>query len=234
MIFKGYGVILNIVFILLKPFFAVSLSMILSDARLFAVRSLCALCMTAALAAASHASPLSPGRNKGSVDVLPAFSFNDPNVEAAPDSPTHPAIKLTPDKSELITLDKEIATVIVGNPNHLNVLAESSKLLVLVPRAAGASYFTALDKSGNVVMQRHVIVASPKNDYVRIRKSCAGSKDKACQTTRVYYCPDMCHEITMGSQQDAKSDSTDKDAEDNTFLDVEATEDEKAEQENAQ
>lgn len=50
-------------------------------------------------------------------------------------------------------------------------------------------------------MQRHVIVASPKEKYMRIRRSCAGSDDDTCQSTSVFYCPDMCHEIIMGSEE---------------------------------
>ena len=210
--------------------------MILPSAHSTLLRAVCAVLMLAGTAGVSQAGLLSPGQGKANVDILPAFSFTNPDVEADPDSPTHPPIRLTPDKSELIPLDKEIATVIVGNPNHLNVLAESSKMLVLVPRAPGASYFTALDKSGNVVMQRHVIVASPKSDYVRIRKSCAGSKDRSCEPTRVYYCPDMCHEIKVGNGESASAkNQTDNGGKDDQSLDVAPpTADEKAEQENAQ
>lgn len=113
---------------------------------------------------------------------------------------THPALKLTPDKSELVRLDKPAGSIIIGNPNHLSILADTSKTLVLVPRAPGATHFTVLDMDGAVLMQRHVIVASPKEKYLRVRRSCAGSDDDNCQQTSVFYCPDMCHEIIMGSE----------------------------------
>jgi hypothetical protein len=93
-------------------------------------------------------------------------------------------------------------------PAHLNILPEGPNTLVLIPRAPGATYFTVLDGENKVIMQRHVIVASPKEKYVRIRKSCATSK--GCQPTQVYYCPDMCHEIILNDKQGietAKSDA---------------------------
>ena len=87
-----------------------------------------------------------------------------------------------------------------GNPNHLNVLAASPSAVILVGKQPGATYFTALNAKNEVIMQRHVLVAAPKERYVRIRKTCAGTGDKNCQPTQVYYCPDTCHQIMIGSE----------------------------------
>ncbi len=145
------------------------------------------------------------------IDILPAKSVQaDDGYPVDINAPTHPALKITPDKSELVKLDANVSSVIVGNPNHISVLADNSRTLIVVARAPGATYFTALDEDGNVIMQRHVLVASPDPDkkYIRVRKPC-NSKDKTCKTTQVYYCPDMCHEILLnvagnnsGKQQD--------------------------------
>jgi hypothetical protein len=129
------------------------------------------------------------------VDILPAKSVSGEALYTPDDIETHPAIHLTPDKSTIIRLDVEAGTIIVGNPAHLSVMADNAKTLVLIPRLPGATYFTVMDRHGKTVMQRHVIVDGPKDKYVRIRKSCAGTKN--CQPTQVYYCPDMCHEINI-------------------------------------
>lgn len=122
---------------------------------------------------------------------------------------THPDIRLTPDKSALLRLPSEVSTVIVGNPVHLSVLAESSTMLVLVGKVPGATHFSALDEDGNVIMQRHVIVASPKEGYLRVRRSCAGasvggesSSAADCLPTSMYYCPDMCHEMALSTGEE--------------------------------
>ncbi len=133
------------------------------------------------------------------IEILPAKSLNAAEYDIDPEYQTHPPIALTPDKSELLRLDEEALTVIVGNPLHLSVLADSPKTLILVGRAPGATHFLALDADGEVIMQRHVIVASPKEKYVRIRSTCAAGVD-GCQATRVYYCPDMCHEVLINSE----------------------------------
>jgi Flp pilus assembly secretin CpaC len=134
------------------------------------------------------------------VDILPAKSISDEALAGVNAEDTHPPVRLTPDKSELIRLEKNAGSVIIGSPEHLSVLADTANTLVLVPRLPGATYITVLDRHGQVLMQRHVIVAAPKDKYVRVRRSCAGSDDKACQETRIYYCPDMCHEINTVSK----------------------------------
>ncbi len=113
------------------------------------------------------------------------------------DGATHPMIRLTPDKSELVRLDENAVTVLIGNPLHLSVLLDSPKLMVLVPRTPGSTTLTVLGARGKVIMQRHVIVASPKQKYVRVRRSCINADGADCAETRVYYCPDMCHEVAI-------------------------------------
>lgn len=139
------------------------------------------------------------------LDILPAAEARERGLDYNDQTHTHPAIKLTPDKSELVRLERPAASIIIGNPNHLSILADSSQTLVLVARAPGATHFTVLDKDGEVIMQRHVIVASPKEKYLRVRRSCAGSEGDNCQPTSVFYCPDMCHEIMLGAEQSDNS-----------------------------
>lgn len=116
-----------------------------------------------------------------------------------------PALRMTPDKSQLITLKREATSVMVGNPNHIEIVAESSNTLVIIPKEPGASHFTVLDQNGDVIMQRHVIVAAPQKSYLRIRRTCARG-DEGCQTTSMYYCPGMCHEIAMTTQGQTATD----------------------------
>ena len=110
---------------------------------------------------------------------------------------SYPIMRMTQDKSELVKLTNEAASVVVGNPNHINVLLDTPDTLIVVPRAAGASHFTVMGKDGNIVMQRHVIVGAAKEKYVRIRRSCnaANAGSANCQAISTYFCPDSCHEV---------------------------------------
>lgn len=142
---------------------------------------------------AQDAAPTSP------VDIMPAKSVKTEAPAYDENLDTHPPLKISPDKSELVRLERDAGSIIIGSPAHLSVLADSAKTLVLVPQIPGATYVTILDKQGNVLMQRHVIVASPKKKYVRIRKSC-GERAEGCEPTQVYYCPDMCHKVNVAQE----------------------------------
>lgn len=111
---------------------------------------------------------------------------------------THPILRLTPDKTEMVPLERDANSIIVGNPNHASVLMENPRMLLFVPRAPGATHVTVLDKDGEILMQRHVVVAAPREKYVRIRRSCANAtRGGNCEPVSVYYCPDMCHEVSV-------------------------------------
>lgn len=159
--------------------------------------------MVVLVATAGQLRAESTAQEAAALDIMPAKTLSDQTISSAEVGETHPPIKLTPDKSEIIKLDGEASSIIIGNPNHLNILAENAKTLVLVGRLPGATHFTVLDKDGNAIMRRHVIVASPKEKYVRIRKPCANGDD-SCVRTQVYYCPDMCHEVVIGAEDDSQ------------------------------
>ncbi|HEY8190828.1 MAG TPA: pilus assembly protein N-terminal domain-containing protein [Alphaproteobacteria bacterium] len=132
----------------------------------------------------------------------PQAAANAPEYQISSDEDTHPMMRLTPDKSVIVNLDTDVKSLIVGNPLHLNVIMDTTKRLVLVPRSPGATQFTALAEDGHVIMQRHVIVASPMEKYVRIRRACnaaaaGGQNTGACENTSVFYCPDMCHPVNI-------------------------------------
>ncbi len=141
------------------------------------------------------------------IDILPAKSLSSDSPYVDVNDATHPPVRLTPDRSELIRLDQEAGTIIIGNEAHLSILADSAKRLVLVPEIPGATHFTILDREGNLLMQRHVIVASPKEKYIRIKGSCEEGSDE-CVPTRVYYCPDMCHETLVRVTEEEKEDQS--------------------------
>ncbi len=120
------------------------------------------------------------------------------------DAPETDAIKITPDKPEIVTLDRDAVNVIVGSNETLRVVPDTNKALILIPKKPGSTYFKALDIDGKVIMQRHIIVGVAKKDYVRIRRTCAPN-DTNCSEFSVYYCPDMCHEVNVAQNGTGES-----------------------------
>ncbi len=105
------------------------------------------------------------------------------------------ALRLTPDRTEIIRLDRDAASVVVTNPAHAQVMMETPRLLLVMPRAPGSTSLFVLDQDGQTILERDIIVSAAAAPYVRIRKSCTGA-DEGCNANSYYYCPDGCYEVS--------------------------------------
>lgn len=112
------------------------------------------------------------------------------------DAAETPPLRLTPDKPHVIHLERNAVNILVGNGDHLRAVPDTNKTVVLIPKRPGSTYFQALDAQGKIIMQRHVIVAAPQSQYIRVRRACING-DTSCREFTVYHCPDMCHEVSV-------------------------------------
>jgi hypothetical protein len=142
--------------------------------------------------------------NNDSGGIIPSKAGAIPEYDLSQGEETHPMIRLTPDKPQIVHLDSDARSIIVGNQQHLNAVLDSTRSMILIPRDPGATHITVIGKDGSIIMERYVIVAGPAEKYIRIRRNCApvagatgGGSGGACAQTTVYYCPDMCHETKI-------------------------------------
>ncbi len=119
--------------------------------------------------------------------VLQKFLGTEPAVN-------NTAIYLTDNEDKVVRLDQDAASVIVNNPDHASVLLDSPRVMIIMPRAPGATSFSVLDANGNTIMHKDVIVTNRKRQYVRIQRVCNGSS--GCTPTSYYYCPNGCYQVT--------------------------------------
>lgn len=113
---------------------------------------------------------------------------------------TYPLYELTPDKIQILELSEPAASTIIGNEQHLNIYFDTSDRAALVPLRPGASYFEILNSKGKIIASGHALVASPKQDYIRIRRSCPAGND-GCSRMSMYFCPGLCHDVILPSSQ---------------------------------
>lgn len=138
-----------------------------------------------------------PPQASASSNVLTRPADLDPQIiEQLPDEPTHPTLRLTVDKSEIISFPRNIGSIYIPHEAHISILPDTNRRIVIVPFEMGTTFFRILDEDGEVMMQRHAIVGSPKQNYVRIRRSCS-AEAIGCEPTTVYYCEDMCHQMRI-------------------------------------
>lgn len=128
--------------------------------------------------------------------LIPAEGTVSVDAQLAYEEETHPPLRMTPDKSEILVFEETVGRVIIGNDAHLNIMMDSARRLIVVPRVPGATHFSVLSSDGKVLMQRHAIVAAPTEKYVRIRETCMAEAE-GCMPVRMFYCPGMCHEVAI-------------------------------------
>ncbi len=136
-------------------------------------------------------------------DLLPVMSgtTQENGVVATPRFTDYPDLRLTSDKPVVLNLDADASNIIVGNTDHVGVLPDNPRNLVVIPRKPGSTYLQVLGVDGAIIMQRHIIVgvAKPSENYIRVRRSCRGEAD--CEQYSMYYCPGMCHEMGVAGDK---------------------------------
>ncbi len=111
-------------------------------------------------------------------------------------------LRLVPGKSQTISLSRDAASVIVSNPTNASVFLDNSRLLVVVPRAPGATGFTVLDREGKEILNQQIVVDQADDPtYVRVTRICgaamAGSLSNNCIPSSLYFCPDNCVPVSV-------------------------------------
>jgi|GEM_PF-1330060 len=104
------------------------------------------------------------------------------------------AIRLTPDRVKILKLKKDAVSVVVTNPAHAVALLDSPRTVILMPRSPGTTSLVILDRNGEALLERNIIVSAAQNKYVRIRRVCPDNA-RGCAPEAYYYCPDGCFEI---------------------------------------
>jgi Flp pilus assembly secretin CpaC len=92
-----------------------------------------------------------------SVLLSPALS------QAAPD-PDKIAVNV--DQAKLVKLPSGIATIVVGNPLIADVSLQNGGMIVVTGKGYGATNFIAMDRTGQVLVDRQIQVEGPPTDQL--------------------------------------------------------------------
>src|SRR6204780_3536785 len=91
--------------------------------------------------------------------VWPAVAF----AETAPD-----AIAVNVDQAKLVKLPARVTTIVVGNPLIADVSLQTGGIIVVTGKGYGATNFIAMDRSGEVLVDRVIQVEGPTDQLVTI------------------------------------------------------------------
>src|SRR5215472_13690516 len=93
-------------------------------------------------------------------------------VLAAPEAglaePTPDTIAVNVDQAKLVRLPAKVATIVVGNPLIADVTLQPGGMVVVTGKGYGATNFIALDRGGEVLVDRQIQVEGPTDRLVTV------------------------------------------------------------------
>src|SRR6201982_2676238 len=72
-----------------------------------------------------------------------------------------PAIAVNVDQARLVKLPSRVATIVVGNPLIADVTLQNGGIIVVTGKGYGSTNFIAMDRSGEVLVDRLIQVEGP-------------------------------------------------------------------------
>ena len=89
------------------------------------------------------------------------------STSAIADPATDP-IRVSVDQAKLVKLPERIATIVVGNPLIADVTLQPGGLVIVTGKGYGATNVLAMDRRGEVLLDRVISVESPTDQVVTV------------------------------------------------------------------
>jgi Flp pilus assembly secretin CpaC len=87
---------------------------------------------------------------------------------AALAGPAGDAIAVNVDQAKLVKLPSRVATIVVGNPLIADVTLQSGGIVVVTGKGYGATNFVAMDRGGEILVDRVIQVEGPTDQLVTV------------------------------------------------------------------
>jgi Flp pilus assembly secretin CpaC len=91
--------------------------------------------------------------------LWPVAVFAEPSAEA---------IAVNVDQAKLVKLPARVATIVVGNPLIADVTLQNGGIVVVTGKGYGATNFIAMDRGGEVLVDRVIQVEGPTDQLVTV------------------------------------------------------------------
>src|SRR5437588_12757383 len=87
---------------------------------------------------------------------------------AAGAGPMADTIAVNVDQAKLVKLPTRVSTIVVGNPLIADVTLQSGGIIVVTGKGYGATNFIAMDRNGEVLVDRQIQVEGPTDQLVTV------------------------------------------------------------------
>jgi hypothetical protein len=106
---------------------------------------------------------------------------------------TGDVIAVNIDQAKLIRIPDRVATIIVGNPLIADITLQTGGILVVTGKGYGATNFVAMDRGGEVLVDRIILVEGPADPIVTVYRGVERES---------YSCMPICQpRVTLGDSE---------------------------------
>ncbi len=81
------------------------------------------------------------------------------------------AITVSVDQARIMKVPARTATIVIGNPLIADISLQSGGIMIITGKGYGATNMVVLDRSGNTLQERSVLVRGPSDDVVVVYRS---------------------------------------------------------------
>ena len=108
-------------------------------------------------------------------------------------APATESVTVAVDQAKLVKLPEKVATIVIGNPLIADVSLQPGGTVVVTGKGYGTTNMMALDRSGNVLLDRLVQVEGPAGKLVTVYRGV---------DRETYSCTPVCQRrVTLGDAQ---------------------------------
>jgi Flp pilus assembly secretin CpaC len=112
---------------------------------------------------------------------------------AARAEPPATAIAVNVDQAKLVKLPGRVATIVVGNPAIADVTLQNGGIVVVTGKGYGATNFIAMDRAGEILVDRIIQVEGPTDQLVTMYRGVERES---------YSCMPVCQRrVTLGDSE---------------------------------
>ena len=116
-----------------------------------------------------------------------------PLAALASPPPAPDPVRVNVDQAKLLKLPARVATIVVGNPAIADVALQNGGVVVVTGKGYGATNFIAMDRTGEVLVDRLIQVEGPTDQLVTIYR---GTERES------YSCMPVCQRrVTLGDSE---------------------------------
>ena len=121
---------------------------------------------------------------------------------AALADPATDIIAVNVDQAKLFKMPGKVATIVIGNPMIADVALQTGGIVVVTGKGYGATNFIAMDRAGEILVDRQIEVLGPADHVVTVYRGVE---------RETWSCTPICnHRVTLGDSDRYLKSSVDQ------------------------